>query len=284
MATTQTVMLPKGSITKTINALNKQGYNLNKFDAYLIDYLMNKPKSGTLIIGGKRMSRIQFLQKLSSAKEAIDIITLIPGETLPLFFDEMAKNLKLDTKKLEMEYTTFSSYQEAGILPDTYHISKSSSEKSIIKTLVEQSEKRYRRMAIKSLNQYDKKEWLRILTIASIVQKEAANTKEMPVIASVIYNRLKIEMPLQMDGTLNYGHYSHTKVTPQRIKTDTTKFNTYAHKGLPPYPICSVSVKAIEASLNPQETNYLYFMRNKKGLHDFSKTYKEHLKNIKKSR
>ncbi len=282
--TTQTVTLPKGSITKTINHLNKQGYDLNKIDAYIMDYLLNQPKSGTLTIGEGSMSRIGFLQKLSSAKEAINIITLIPGETRPIFLADIANKQHLDLEELEKQYSKFSSYKEAGIIPDTYHITKNSSEESIIKILVEQSDKRYKQIAIEAFKQYDKKEWLRVLTIASIIQKESANNEEMPIVASVIYNRLKIDMALQMDGTLNYGKYSHVKVTPKRIKTDTSPFNTYANKGLPPYPICSVSIPAIKATLNPKKTDYLYFMRNKDGVHDFTHSYKEHLKNIKRAR
>jgi len=282
--TTQTVTLPKGSISKTIHHLNKQGYNLNKIDAYIIDYLLNQPKSGTLIIGEGSMSRIDFLKKLSSAKEAIDIITLIPGETRPIFLANIAKKQNLNLEILEKEYSKFSAYEEAGIIPDTYYISKNSSEETIMKELVKQSEKRYKKIALEVLKKYDKKEWLRILTIASIIQKESANNQEMPIIASVIYNRLKKNMALQMDGTLNYGKYSHVKVTPKRIKTDKSKFNTYANKGLPPYPVCSVSIPAIKASLNPKKTDYLYFMRNKNGVHDFTDSYKKHLKNIKRAK
>jgi len=282
--TTQTVTLPKGSITKTIEHLKSQGYELSTIDTYILAYFLDQPKSGTLKIGEGEMSRIKFLQKLSSAKEAINIVTLIPGETRPIFLEEIAKEYKLDKNKLEAYYSEFSPYQEAGIIPETYHIAQNSNEKSLIKALVEQSDKKYKKLSIKHLKKYDKKEWLKILTIASVVQKEAANNKEMPIVASVVYNRLKIDMPLQMDGTLNYGKYSHVKVTPKRIKEDKSGFNTYANKGLPPYPVCSVSITAIEATLHPKETNYLYFMKNKNGVHDFTNSYKEHLRNIKRAR
>ena len=282
--TTQTVTLPKGSITKTINHLKEQGYNLNSIDTYILAYLLKQPKSGTLIIGGESMSRIKFLQKLSSAKEAIDVITLIPGETKEIFLEELAKKEHLNLKDLKKYYSEFSSYEEAGIIPDTYHLAKNSDAKSIMKILIEQSEKRYSEISIKHLKKYNKQEWLRVLTIASIVQKEAANSEEMPIIASVIYNRLKIDMALQMDGTLNYGKYSHIKVTPKRIKEDKSGFNTYANKGLPPYPICSVSISAISATLNPAKSNYLYFMRNKEGVHDFTNSYKKHLENINRTK
>jgi len=282
--TTETITLPKGSITKIMNHLKQEGYNVSRIDTYILAYFLKQPKSGTLTIGKGSMSRIHFLQKLSSAKETIDVITLIPGETKEIFLKELAKNKHLHLDELKRYYSQFSFYSEAGIIPDTYHLAKDSNEKTIMQILIEQSEKRYKALAIKHLKRYDKKEWLRVLTIASIVQKEAANNKEMPIVASVIYNRLKIDMPLQMDGTLNYGKYSHIKVTSKRIKTDSSKFNTYLNKGLPPYPICSVSIVAIKATLNPQQTDYLYFMRNKQGVHDFTNSYKVHLKNIERAK
>jgi UPF0755 protein len=284
--TTQTVTLPKGSITNTINYLKSEGYALTRIDTYLLAYFIEgQPKSGTLEIGEGSMNRLDFLNKLTNAKEAIDVITLIPGETLPIFLETIAKKHKFDIKKLEVAYNEFSKYKEAGIIPDTYHIPLDSNETQLMKILIEQSKKKYEELAIEHLKKYDEKDWNRILTIASIVQKEAANKDEMPTVASVVFNRLEKDMALQMDGTLNYGKYSHVKVTPKRIKEDTSKFNTYANLGIPPYPICSVSLDAVKAVLKPKKTNYLYFMRNKATkVHDFTDSYKEHLKNIKKAK
>ncbi|NEW60585.1 endolytic transglycosylase MltG [Sulfurovum sp. bin170] len=277
--TTDTLKLPKGSITNTINHLQNSGVKLSKIDIYLLATL-GQPKHGELDIGIGIINRIDFLDKLTTASEAIQIITLIPGETRPIFLEDIAKRYKLDYKRLDSYYNQFSNYKEAGIIPDTYHVPKGIKEEKIISFLVELSEKKYEKLAKKHLKRYDKKEWLKYLTIASIVQKESANSEEMPIVASVVYNRLKIDMALQMDGTLNYGKYSHTKVTPKRIKTDKSGFNTYANKGLPPYPVCSVSIDAIEAAIKPATTKYLYFMRNEDGVHDFTDSYKEHLNNI----
>jgi UPF0755 protein len=280
---TTNLTLPKGSVTNTIEHLQNRGIALTKIDTYLL-VALGQPKYGNLEIGKGEMNRINFLKKLTTATEAFQVLTLIPGETRPIFLEEVAKKTHLDYDKLEANYEKHSAYKEAGIMPETYHLPTHIKEKKLIEFLVNLSEKRYKELAKKYLDKYDKKEWLRYLIIASIIQKEAANNKEMPVVASVIYNRLKKEMPLQMDGTLNYGKYSHVKVTSKRIKTDKSKFNTYRNKGLPPYPICSVSIEAIKASLKPDTTNYLYFMKNKEGVHDFTKTYKEHLRNIAKAK
>ena len=85
-----------------------------------------------------------------------------------------------------------------------------------------------------------------------------------------------------MDGTLNYGKYSHVKVTPARIRDDNSTFNTYKFKGIPPSPIGAVSLAAIKAAVKPAKTTHLYFMKNKSGTHDFSDSFKAHRKNIMK--
>ncbi|MGE0051102.1 MAG: endolytic transglycosylase MltG, partial [Arcobacter sp.] len=128
---------------------------------------------------------------------------------------------------------------------------------------------------------YDKNKWFNYLILASVIQKEAATTNEMPIVASVIQNRLKKGMKLQMDGTLNYGKYSNEIVTADRIREDNTSYNTYKFVGLPKDPICAVSLNAIKAAIFPVKSNYLYFVReNKTGLHKFASTFEEHQANI----
>ena len=86
-----------------------------------------------------------------------------------------------------------------------------------------------------------------------------------------------------MDGTLNYGKYSHMKVTPSMIKNDTTDYNTYKNRGLPKSPVCAIEFEAIKAAIFPVKSNYLYFMKSSDGMkHDFSSSYKKHKQNIHK--
>jgi len=256
---------------------------LSKIDAYILR-LIGTPKSGWVYIGENELNRIDFLYKLTNAKAMIHKVTLIPGETSELFFDALSEKLQLDKTKLEKYYQEFSFYPEAGIYADTYHVPYGIKEKHLIHFLVRESEKKYKSISEKIYGNYNQKQWGKVLIIASIIQKEAASNKEMPLVSSVIYNRLKKGMRLQMDGTLNYGKYSHIKVTPERIRTDKSTFNTYKHKGLPPSPIGAVSLSAITAAIKPAKTDYLYFMKNDKGVHDFAKTFKKHRKNIRKAR
>jgi UPF0755 protein len=219
-----------------------------------------------------------------TAKAQMVEITLIPGETSTVFLQDIASELKLDPAKLQRYLDKLSNYREAGIYAETYYVPFGIKEKYLIHFLTSESEKTYQKISNKIYGTYNIKKWNRILTIASIIQKEAADKKEMPLVSSVIHNRLRKNMRLQMDGSLNYGKYSHTKITPERIQSDQSRFNTYKFKGLPPYPVCSVSIDAIKAAIKPVKTDYLYFMKNSKGTHDFCKSFKTHRQNVKKAR
>ncbi len=281
--TTQTLFVPKGSIGNIISQLAKKGYALSKIDSYILR-LIGTPRSGWVYIGENELNRIDFLYKLTNAKAMIHKVTLIPGETSELFFNDLSQKLQLNKTKLQKYYQEFSSYPEAGIYADTYHVPYGIKEKHLMHFLVRESEKKYKSISEKIYGNYSQKQWQKVLIIASIIQKEAASNQEMPLVSSVIYNRLKKGMRLQMDGTLNYGKYSHIKVTPERIRTDESAFNTYKHKGLPYSPIGAVSLSAITAAIKPAKTDYLYFMKNDKGVHDFAKTFKKHRKNVKKAK
>jgi UPF0755 protein len=262
-----------------IAQLHQKGYDVGPLDLWLTR-LIGTPIPGWVYLGKTRLDRLEFLVRLSSRSSHFKNITLIPGETTYFFLRQLAETLDYNITKLEQAYTANSSFPEAGILADTYHVPLHVRETGAIRLLLNLSMKRYKQWAHTYLNTWNPSEWLRILTIASIIQKEAANTQEMPLIASVIYNRIKLKMRLQMDGTLNYGRFSHRRITPKRIKKDRTTFNTYRHRGLPKSPVCNVSVSAIKAALNPASTKYLYFMKNAQGTHDFSQTYQAHLKNV----
>jgi len=281
--TTRTLLVPQGSISHIISQLTQKGYALSPIDTYILVFL-GQPQSGWVDIGATNLNRIDFLYKLTTAKAKMEEITLIPGETTELFLASLANELKLSQNKLETYYKEFSRYPEAGIYADTYYVPYGIGEKHLMYFLLSESDKKYEEISKKVYGNYREKKWLEILIIASIIQKEAANTQEMPFVSSVIYNRLNKGIPLQMDGTLNYGKYSHMKVTPERIQNDTSRFNTYKYKGLPLSPIGAVSLDALKAAMKPAKTNYLYFMKNSQGVHDFTDSYKEHRQNIKKAR
>jgi len=278
--TSRVIYLPAGSVATIISYLNRNGVDINALDRYLVRFF-GYPQKGWIDIGSTRLTKGDLLYRLTHAKAAMTEITLIPGETREIFFRLLAKQLRLDKRKLDGAYEKYAPYPDGVIFPDTYYIPMGISEEHLIYYLVKRSMARHENLAKKFFGLYNSKKWFRYVTIASIIQKEAADTEEMPLVSSVIYNRLKKRMPLQMDGALNYGSYSHQKITKERILSDRSRFNTYKFSGLPPYPAGSVSLDAIKAAIKPAKTEYLYFVKGKNGKHIFTKSYKSHLRAIK---
>ena len=279
--TDRVVYIPQGSIGEIVSHLDiKNHYNVGKFDKYLL-WSIGRPQQGWIDTKTTFSTRYDFLYSITTSKAAMKDVTLIPGETLYYFFGEVATILSLSESKLMDEYLKIAPLPDGIILPDTYKMPIGISEKNFIYLIVESSIKKHKELSMKFFGKYDEIRWFKYITIASIIQKEAANIEEMSKVSAVIYNRLKLGMKLQMDGTLNYGKYSHTRVTPTMIKNNDTSYNTYRFKGIPKYPVSSVSIDAIKAAIYPANVDYLYFMKNKQGVHDFSKSYTKHLEHIK---
>ncbi len=273
--------IPYGSISKIISYLNKRGLDVGWMDKYLIRFF-GHPQEGFIEIKKTILSKGDFLYLLTHSKAAMVDFTLVPGETKEIFLKEISKKLNLSYEKLLKAHDKYAPFKDGVIIPESYKVPKGIDEERLIKYLIKYSLKKHKEMSLKYIGKYNQKEWFKkYVTIASIIQKEAANSKEMPLVSAVIYNRLKKKMKLQMDGALNYGIYSHIKVTKERIREDNSKFNTYKYGGLPPYPICSVSKNAIKAAIFPADKNYLYFVKSKNNEHLFTDSYKKHLKNIK---
>lgn len=124
------------------------------------------------------------------------------------------------------------------------------------------------------------------VTLASIVQAEAKLTDEMPHIAGVYENRLRMGMKLQADPTVIYAVTNGAKVGGVTLHeadmANPSPYNTYVHEGLPPGPICAPGLAALDAVLHPAQTDDLYFVANGTGGHTFSHFFKDQLRAIKK--
>ncbi len=118
-----------------------------------------------------------------------------------------------------------------------------------------------------------------VLTLASIIEREAAVDSERPIISAVFWNRLKKNIPLESCATVEYALPHHKKrLTYDDLKVQ-SPYNTYIHAGLPPGPICSPGLKSIEAAVSPADVSYLYFVSKGDGTHLFARTYAEHIRN-----
>ena len=276
------IFIPKGSTGSIITYLNKNNYSLNFIDKLTIKSL-GYPQSGWIDLKTTSMSKFDFLYKLTTSKAALRDITLIPGETYYFFLKELSTKLKIPETSLFQTYFKMRYKKDGNILPQTYTLPIGMNTKDLLQYLFNYTNNKYKSYSTKIFGHYDKAKWYKYITVASIIQKEAASKNEMVKISSVIYNRLKKNMRLQMDGTLNYGKLSHTKITPKLIRNNFTTYNTYKHKGIPTDPICAVEFDAIKAAIFPLKTDYLYFVKSSDGKkHIFSTNYKSHKKTIKK--
>jgi UPF0755 protein len=117
-----------------------------------------------------------------------------------------------------------------------------------------------------------------VITLASIVEKEARRREEMPLIAGVFHNRLRIGYLLQADPTVQFARGEHQTrlLYPHIQEVRDHPYNTYTHRGLPPGPIGSPSVRAVDATLSPEATDYLYFVARPDGSHIFTRSNDEH--------
>ncbi|MGE4294423.1 MAG: endolytic transglycosylase MltG [Campylobacterales bacterium] len=274
------LFVPQGSIRAIVTHLQKSGLDLDGADVWMIR-LMGSPQQGWIDLGEHNATRWDFYRALVASKAAMREIRLIPGETTPVTLNQLSEALDLNASKLHAAYQALAPMAEGVLIPETYHVPMGIDETGLIRLLIDRALKTHEERAIAFLGSYEMKQWFRYITMASIIEKEAANHEEMPVVASVIVNRLKKGMRLQMDGTLNYGYFSRERVTAKRIREDTSPYNTYKYGGLPPLPVCMVGPEAIAAALAPAQTDYLYFVRNRDGTHTFTHSYRHHLNNIK---
>lgn len=164
---------------------------------------------------------------------------------------------------------------EGYLFPSTYNIPPRMDEENVIRLMVGQFDKIYdKRFADRARSLGITRNAL--VTLASMIEKEAVIPSERPLIASVFNNRLKRRMPLQSDPTAVYGIRAFPGKVSKRDIMRASPYNTYRIQGLPPGPIGNPGIEAMEAVLVPAATNYLYFVARNDGSHHFSATLAEH--------
>jgi UPF0755 protein len=164
---------------------------------------------------------------------------------------------------------------EGYLFPSTYYFMPDAKEEDVIKEMFNKMmEILYKEIGIPENT--SKKKIHEILTIASMVEKEAKDKKEMPLIAAVFHNRKRLGMKLQCDPTVIYGLNNFDGNLTKKHLVTKNPYNTYVNYGLPPTPIANPSKEAIVSAYKPAEVDYLYFVSKNDGTHIFSKTLKEH--------
>lgn len=236
------------------------------------------------------MSLLEILRKLEAGRvithqvtipegfTAQDIARLLAGERLVNAerFTALAKDLQL-VESLDVPGDSLEGY----LFPDTYRLTRGMGEEEILRIMVA----RFHQALPKDFDLQAERLGLdlhSVVTLASLIEKEAKLDRERPIVAAVFHNRLRRNMPLQSDPTAVYGAPGpRRRITSLDLRRK-TPYNTYLKAGLPPGPIANPGQASLLAALNPARVSFLYFVAKNDGTHFFSRTLEQHAQAVRK--
>ncbi|MFD7405746.1 endolytic transglycosylase MltG [Streptomyces sp. NPDC059866] len=169
---------------------------------------------------------------------------------------------------------------EGYLFPATYPLPEKATPEQLLSTMVDTANRKFNGAPIAAGAQRNAMNVYQAVTIASIIQAEAATKADMGKVARVVFNRLERGMPLQMDSTINYAlNRTKLRTTLNDTRID-SPYNSYQRMGLPPTPIDNPGEEAMRAAINPTPGNWLYFVTVKPGDTRFTADYAEHQRNV----
>ncbi len=255
---------------EVFNILETEGYLRNvktfKWLSEKKDY-PEQIKAGRYLLKNG-MSNNELINMLRSGKQTPISLVLRKFRTLPQIASYLGNNLEPDSTEFMRIFNDEELLLSLGLnhhtvisifIPNTYYVFWNTDEKEFLRRMYKEFETFWnitRKEKAKELNLQP----IEVITLASIIEEESNLKEEYPIIAGVYLNRLKIGMPLQADPTVRFalGDFQMKRVLLKHLNYPSL-FNTYLHKGLPPGPICTPSIAAIDAVLNPSHHKYLYF-------------------------
>jgi len=174
--------------------------------------------------------------------------------------------------------------KEGYLFPDTYLIPKDADIELVVTLMLDNFDKKYTSIEINENSPFSKND---SVIVASLIEREAKFLQDRPLVASVILNRLNINMKLDIDATVQYAlGYNQDQKTwwKKNLSLDDLKigspYNTYINQGLPPKPIANPGIESLRAAIEPENTEYLYYVSDKTGRNHYAKTFAEHQANI----
>lgn len=284
---TKNILIYKGTSTKKI-ALNLHEKEMIRFPYFFNIIAKFYGAAGKHLKSGEyalteRITPLQIFKILSSGQSVIHKLTIVEGITVHDIVERL-RSEELLTGDVEVDCT------EGFLMPSTYFFSFGDSKQKILSQMKRMMSDTLDELMPGLAKDSPLKTRLDVLILASIVEKEAGNEAEKPIIAGVFINRLKKKMKLQADPTTIYSltlgkSHLNRPLTKQDLLIK-SPFNTYHILGLPPTPIACPSASSIKAVINPAKTDALYFVTNGNRGHNFSKSLEEHnthVRNYRKS-
>ncbi len=276
------VVIPKGANTKIVaQELKKSGVIESELLFRLVTRLNSADKN---LKAGEyqfmpKVSVLQVMEKIARGEVYYRKITIPEGLTVGQIM-YMISNYPGLSGEISLEV------KEGELLPETYSFELDAPRDSILlqaKTAMDKIKQvvwdnRAEGLPYKNIND--------MMTMASIIEKETAVPEERAVVASVFVNRLYKKMRLQTDPSVIYalteGEFELKRPLRKNDLNVDSPYNTYRNYGLPPHPICNPGVEAMEAAAHPAKTDYLYFVADGEGGHNFAKSLNEHNRNVRK--
>ncbi len=228
----------------------------------ILENAKEEPKPRTLVIPeGWRASQVY---------EAIDKALALPSGTTGKAMPTAGLKLPNDAK----------GNPEGYLFPATYPLDKKATPQTLLAYMVDTADKRFNGAPIAAGAQRNAMNVYQTVTVASLVQAEAATKADMGKVARVVFNRLERGMPLQMDSTINYALKRSTLKTTESDTRIQSPYNSYQRMGLPPTPIDNPGEQAMRAVLSPTPGDWLYFVTVKPGDTRFTASLAEHQRNV----
>lgn len=281
------IEVPEGAtFRQAVEIFSKEGLIRDKSLFLLIGIISGldrKIRAGYYSIYGS-VSPLDILKMLKNGQIIEYEVTIVEGDSLREIAEKLSEKdiisiedfMKLSSDKDFLDFYNIDAPTFEGYLfPDTYKIPKGMEPDDVIGMMISRMREEYSDELQQRASEigFSEKD---VLTLASIIEKEAETDKERPIISAVYHNRLKRRIPLQADPTAIYGIKSFGEGITARDLRRKTPYNTYMIKGLPKGPICSPGIKSIIAALYPADVPYMYFVSNNDGTHHFSVTAEEH--------
>lgn len=289
-----TFTIPQGSSISTIGGILENKGIIEKdlfFELYTTLLTKNnnmKPGIFTVQPNSTMTDIVNEIEKAPELEEKTINLTIPEGYTIEQIAERLEENnvcsksdfIELAKSKPTLDYWFLQNVDnyEGFLFPDTYDFYYFSTAKQVLSKLVGEFDNKLKKLGIdeNTENIYD------IVKKASLIEKEAYHKEDMPKISSVIENRIKKDMLLQIDASILYSIGHKDKIYQSDLELD-DPYNLYKYKGLPPTPICNPGTDAISAVLKPEKTNYIFYVADSETkYHHFSKTYEEHQRNIEK--
>jgi len=240
-------------------------------------------RAGTYLLSpGESWSSV--LGALRTGKGIVDIVTVPEGLTLAQIETLLVAKAHIPAESIHVATRDTALLHRLGLptptvegylFPDTYFLPPGTTARAAVQTMVKQFEQRFEpawqaRLDTLALSRHD------LITLASIVEREAKRPEERPVIAAVYWNRLRKNMLLQADPTVQYALPQYQSRLLNKHLTVKSPYNTYKYPGLPPGPIASPGSASIKATLYPAQVPFLYFVAYPDGHHEFRVKLEEH--------